>query len=194
MRLGLWVVFLCLLGTVFNAALIRSIWPAAATADFSLILSVAIALYFYNPLGVVAAFLLGLLGDFSSAQFLGPNAAGCVLAFITVGLIANRMYAENFIAVMIITFACSLVKAGIYLGFLALYFQTRSSEDLSRMIVLEAILSALLAPLVIGIVRRKAMASAFGKSAKYGNSTSSSLGSNGSASGRWAPNSRLHWT
>lgn len=194
MRLGVWVVFLCLLGTVLNAALIRSIWPAASTPDFPLILTVAISLYFYNPLGVVAAFLLGLLADFSSAQFLGPNAAGCVLAFITVGLIANRMYAENFIAVMIITFTCSLVKTGIYLAFLALYFQTRSSEDLSRMIILEALLTALISPFLIGIVRRKAFASAFGKATKYGNSASGSLSSNGSSSGRWSPNSRLHWT
>ena len=194
MRLGLWLLIIGSIGAVFNAAFIRSIWPDAPTPDFCLMLTVAIALYIYSPIGAVLSFFLGLMADFSSAQFLGPNAAGCVLAFTTVGLIANRMYAEKWLAVMIICFICSMVKTGVYLGFLALYFQTNSSEDLSRTVILEAVFTACLSPLVIGVLSRQALYSLSNKAAKYGTSATGSLGTSSSIPGRWSANSRLHWT
>ena len=188
MRLALWIVAIALFGAVLNAAGIRSIAPSALTPDFSLILTVVIAFYYNTPLGVLSAFSLGLLADFSSTLVVGPNAAGCVIAFCTVGLIANRMYAEKWVAVLIITLVCSIAKSMTYLGLMSLYFPGRIGDDMVHRLLGEAIVTAAVSPLVIGLLRRQAFRpAAFGKAAK------SSLGAAPPGKGRWSPGTRLHW-
>lgn len=175
MRLALWIGAISLFGAVLNAALIRTIAPSTVTPDFSLILTVIFALYFYSPAGVLVAFLLGIMVDFASAQFVGPNAAGCVMAFCAVGLIANRMYAEKWLALMIITFACSIVKSLTYVGFVSLYFPTQIGESIRNTVLGEAFVTAIFAPIIIGLVRKRALRSvAFGGKPVQNNRSTSS--------------------
>ncbi len=143
-----------LLGLFIQSSVIRSSFPAAPVPDFLLILVIAVSRHFHTPLGAVGAFALGLLADFGSAQYLGPNAAGSVVAFYIVGLIANRVYADRAPALFIITFLCSLAKSAIAILFFELYLKDFVLPAGSLRIVLyEALFSGLLAPIVLRLLR-----------------------------------------
>lgn len=142
-----------LLGLATNASLVHSTAPYAIAPDFILVLTVVLGFYQQNTVGVVGAFLLGLIADFGSAQFVGPNAAGCIVAFRLVGLIANRVYAEKAVAVFIIVFICSVVKSVAYLTVIYLYASTSGGEDLAQIVLYEALFSGLVAPIVIWAIR-----------------------------------------
>ncbi len=139
-----------LVGLFIQASLVHSSMPAAPAPDFILILVVIVSRRLHTPWGAVAAFTLGLLADFASAQYLGPNAGGCVLAFLIVGMIANRVYADKIIAVFFITALCSLVKS-VFVLFM-FYVELKDfalAPDITRTIFFEALLSGLFAPIVM---------------------------------------------
>ena len=145
-----------LTGLMIQATLVHSSFPAAVAPDFILILTVAVALYYHNVPGLVGAFALGLLADFASSNYLGPNAAGCVVAFCLVGLIANRVYADKVIAVFILSFVCSVAKTAT--AFLMLYFYVDGfflPAGGIRSAMLEGLLSAFFAPIVLQMLRSR---------------------------------------
>ena len=150
-----------LIGLFIQATLIHSSMPASAAPDFILILVVVVSRQLHTPWGALAAFALGLLADFASAQYLGPNAGGCVLAFLLVGMIANRVYADKVIAVFLITALCSLVKSLFII--LMLWIELKDfvfTPDLSKTIFLEAVFSGLFAPIVMRALGLKASGAA----------------------------------
>lgn len=156
MRVVFTFLFFTLIGLLINATIFHTTFPSSTAPDFILILTVALAFYYPEKGGLILAFLLGLFADFASAQYLGPNAAGSVIAFCFVGLIANRIYADKFFAVMIITFVCSLAKL---LTMLLMYYvylleSFDSFLPLLKTVFFEAALTALFAPLVLKILRR----------------------------------------
>ena len=154
MRMALTFLTAGLLGLFIQSNLIRSSFPAAPVPDFILILVIAVSRYFHTPLGAIGAFALGLLADFGSAQYLGPNAAGCVVAFYIVGLIANRVYADRGPAVFIITFFCSIAKSAVAILMFELYLKDFVlPEGTLRMVLYEALFSALIGPFVLRLLR-----------------------------------------
>lgn len=152
------IVFLvaCFVGLFIQAALVHSSVPAAAAPDFILVLVVIIALNYQTVPGMLGAFCLGLLADFASGQFVGPNAAGAIVAFSFVGILASRVYADKGLAVMVITFLSSLAKSAVYALMHALYVNGATDELMQmkvfQLILLEALLSGLVAPIVIRLL------------------------------------------
>ncbi|MFN8391644.1 MAG: rod shape-determining protein MreD [Bdellovibrionota bacterium] len=146
-----------LIGLLIQATLIHASFPAAVAPDFIVILTVAVSLYYHTAWGALGAFCLGLFADFASADYLGPNAAGCVAAFCLVGLIANRVYADKGIAITIITFVCSIAKSATLLLLYYLYVDGFIVPDgIFGSASWEAFLSALLAPFVLRTLGRRA--------------------------------------
>lgn len=146
------------IGLLINATLVHSSFPGSIAPDFILILSVAISFFYHTPLGVVGAFLLGIAADLASGLYIGPNAAGCVVAFCLVGMIANRVYADKIVAVFIITSICSVAKSFTFLLLVFLYVPDRVlPEDILRLVLAEALLSGLVAPLVLRAIRGNAL-------------------------------------
>lgn len=142
------------LGLIISACVVHSTAATFVSPDFLLVLTVALSLHYHNPYGAIGAFFLGLLGDFASAQFVGPNAAGCVVAFSLVGIIANRVYADKTLAVMIITFLCSLAKSFTYLSVLNFYLTDYVLPDnFLRSAIVEGLISAAVAPLILRALR-----------------------------------------
>ena len=121
MRLVLTYLTAALIGLLIQSTFIHSSFPAAAAPDFILILVIAVSRQFHTPGGALGAFCLGLLADFASAEYLGPNAAGSVVTFYCVGLIANRVYADRAPAVFIMAFLCSLAKSCVAILMFYLY-------------------------------------------------------------------------
>jgi rod shape-determining protein MreD len=127
--------------------------PAAIAPDLILILVVFTALHIRGAMGVLIAFVLGLCSDFASAQYVGPCAAGMVAAFYSVIVISDKVFAERVIALCALTITASLVKSAMYTLMLYLYVDAKlfTLETLER-VGFEALLSAVLAPLVIKLL------------------------------------------
>ena len=142
------------LGLVIQGAVIRSLLPSIPAPDFILVLVFYIALYFRTPWGVISAFGLGLAADAASGQFLGPQAAGCVVAFLVVLFFVDRIYAERGFAVVVVAFAASLGKSITCALLLCLYAKIDILTGMvMKTVLLEAIFSALLAPVLFWILR-----------------------------------------
>ena len=128
----------------------KSLVPVVAAPDFILILVVYLGLYAKSPGGALAVFLLGLGGDFASARFVGPTAAGCVAAFFLVTQISNHIYAERGLAVVFVSFLASILKSAVYLAMLVVYTSsTIISVHVLSIVLGEATATAVLSPLVL---------------------------------------------
>ncbi len=142
-----------MLGIFIQATIVHASFPAAAAPDVILILTVILGLRYRSVSGLFGAFLLGILADFASGQYVGPNAAGGIVAFLAVGSIASRVYAERALAVVMITFLCSLIKSLVLVSLFALYIKPDVLNlNLLNMILLEALFSGIVAPLVMKLI------------------------------------------
>ena len=151
------VVFLiaALIGLVIQAGFVHSLYPSAGAPDFILILVVLLAMRVQTPRGVLGAFCLGVLADFASGQFVGPNAAGCVVAFMLVVILTGKVYAERSLAVIFLTFVSSIAKSFTFVALLAVYANVVLIErNVLTLIFIEACLSAIVAPLVLKALSR----------------------------------------
>lgn len=170
---GLGLLLLCLFGVFVQGTLIHANFPNMIAPDFTVLIVVYLGLRHQNMRGLIASFCLGLIVDFASAVYLGPNAAGCVLGFCVTGVIAKRVFAEKTFAIVSITFWSSLIKSSTYVLMLVLYV---SGDLLSftslQSIILESVLTALVAPVVFKLFTPKQAKS------RYPNSFSLSSSSN----------------
>jgi rod shape-determining protein MreD len=141
------ITLFCFFGLFIQSSVIHSNFPGFIAPDFILLVVVIIGLQSPGVGGLFVSFLLGLFADVASGVYLGPQAAGCVIAFcLTIG-IAKRVFAEQSFAVASICFWASLAKTSTYLLLLMFYV---SPELLTRgsltILLLEALLTALVAP------------------------------------------------
>jgi rod shape-determining protein MreD len=145
---------LALFGFFFNGTLIKQPFPGAIVPDFTVIITVLIAFYFRSVRGLLGAFFLGLAADMMSVRLLGPNAAGCVVVFLAAGLLYSRSMLENPLFLFIVTVFAVVLKYLTSAGIIWLATPDVFAPILvSHQIVLEALITALLAPVVAMFVR-----------------------------------------
>jgi len=137
------------LGLTVQSTVFRDNFPNLFAPDFILLLVLCLATRFNNTAGVFISFGLGLLADFASGQFLGPFAAGSVVAYSSLVYLSDKVFAEKGLALCFLAFFASilssftsLVVISSYRGLDLLSWATVSS------ILGEAILTGLLAPIV----------------------------------------------
>jgi rod shape-determining protein MreD len=144
------VFFLAFVLGLLIQAFVHSFESAWIAPDFILILVVYLGLYHKSAWGVVGAFVLGLGADFAEARFIGPNAAGCVLAFCLTVELSNRFYAEKGLATALAALPASAAKLFGYSLILAVYTNvTVLNRSIAVGMVKEVILTAALTPFVI---------------------------------------------
>ncbi len=149
-RVGVIAIVAGLLGLLVQSTLIHSAFPAAVAPDFILVLVVLLALRERSVAHVCLAFALGILADLASGQFLGLNSAGVVVAFLLVGVISARVYAERPMAIGFITFICSIAKSSVCVLLLLTYVSSGVlTNSLWKIVIVEALLSALVAPALL---------------------------------------------
>lgn len=140
-------------GLFVQGTFVRSFAPGAYAPDIILILVVMVALSAPTTWGVVGAFVLGLLADFSTALFLGPNAAGAIVAFCFVVFWSRKVFADRWFAVSALTFVASNLKSIVCLIMFALYAGVDFLNFNSLQILfVEALGSAFLAPIVMKLL------------------------------------------
>ncbi len=138
------------IGIFFQATLIHSIFPDVVAPDVLVMLVVFLGLRSRTPWGAFGAFLIGLGGDFASAKFLGPFAAGSVAAFLGTVFLASHLFSEKGFTVGMTGAFASIVK-NIVAALLLLLFTGENFFVLSslRMLLLEALVTAIFCPFVI---------------------------------------------
>ncbi len=140
---------IAMIGIFFQSAVLRNLIPWLVVPDIILLLVVCLAVRNGAIPGLVGAFFLGLLSDLASGQFLGPNAAGCVVAYLGVVYVADKVYVERGFAIGVLAFAGCLIKVFTFLALLGIYMDIEilGWSPISRALV-EAFLTALFSPLV----------------------------------------------
>ncbi len=145
-----------LLGLVVQATVVHGLFPSAIAPNFILILVVFLGLAARNSFGAVAAFALGVLADFASGEFIGPNAAGSIMAFLFTALISEKIYADRIPAIAILIFCSSLAKSLTFLVMLRIYLGVEVSQLLAagslETALLEAVFSALIGPVIVRLL------------------------------------------
>ncbi len=145
------------LGLIIQSSVIHGTIPSAPVPDMILVLVVIIALKFRSVAGLIGVFTLGLLSDFASGQYVGPNAAGSLAVFGLVGAIVNRVYADRGLALMVIVFLCSLAKSTVVASMFSLFLENSLSQvvqfSVMKLMLLEALLSAVVAPLLLKLLQ-----------------------------------------
>lgn len=132
--------------------------------DIVLVLVVIVALLYPTVPGLFACFGLGLLADFATARYLGPNAAGCVVAFALAVTVSTKIYADRILGVAMISFICSIAKALTLLAMLAAFLNTvQPYAFAAKTILLESLFTAVLAPPVVWLL---GVGRSFGKTVK----------------------------
>ncbi len=140
-------------GLFLQGSVLKNSVPSAIAPDLIVVLVATIGLRYRSVPGLFSAFALGLLADFASGLYLGPNAAGAVVAFMMSGVIANRVYADKGVALFLIVFLCSLSKSLVIVAMILLYVgRLQADTQVVWLMLIEAFLSALCAPVLVRLM------------------------------------------
>ena len=123
--------------------------------DLILVLCVYWSLHHPTVGAVLASFVLGYSVDVVSSPILGINAFAMSLVFLAVYLSSRSIWLHNHLVSAVLVLLASLVK-GIALVLVSAIFLRTEGFWLGalRYILLEALVAALLAPLVFTLLRR----------------------------------------
>jgi rod shape-determining protein MreD len=146
------VLVLGLLTLLIQGTVIRGLLPHFFVPNLIVILAVFLAFYESSILGCILVFLLGLMLDMSGGVVLGPWAGSMVFIFAVVAVLAQRIFVESPVAVMVTTSICALVANVVHAG---LSYQVSRAEFASYGRVFgEAFVTALLCPLLFPLLRK----------------------------------------
>ncbi|MCC6953480.1 MAG: rod shape-determining protein MreD [Deltaproteobacteria bacterium] len=144
---------LLLLGLLVQATLVHSLFPSAVAPDFLLMLVFFLGIHHKSPMGAFGAFLLGVTADFASARFIGPNAAGAVIAFAFVATSSGHMFAERGVISGILAFFASIVKSIVFLVMMRFYAGISFPIEETTTVLLEALFTGILTPIALGLLQ-----------------------------------------
>lgn len=152
-------IVLSLVGVFFQSSFLPEFSPFGVVPDFILVLVIWISLFYEEKSALWGAFFLGLLSDFSSGMYVGPQASGCILACVFVRAFSRHVYADRFLSLAMVTFIVSLIKQ-ISARILVLSFiGFKTVHDMSmHTLLVQALLTSIIAPLLLRFIlspRRK---------------------------------------
>ena len=155
MRKSLLILLLGVLALLIPGTVLRTVFPELVAPNLMIVLLVWLAFHEISPGGAVLAFLLGLELDFCSGMLLGPWAGAYVIVFGLLVLCSRRIFIESAAVVFLSAFSASLLSALLYHVMLVLvYGAARLELSALSTAVIEAGLSAFLAPLLFHLARR----------------------------------------
>jgi len=152
------IAFIC--GVFIQGTLLHSVLPSIVSPDLLVILAVFLGLRARTPWGAVGAFIIGLGADFASAKFLGPCAAGSVVAFASTVFVANHFFSEKWFTVSITALLASLAKNLTQVFILVAFTEMELFKaQFFSTILIESVLTAAFAPLVVKLLAPRYQAS-----------------------------------
>lgn len=155
MRLILSIIFFSFFGLILQGVVLHSLLPVYLIPNFLLIAVVFLGFYEVSVLGVVLAFLCGLIFDLFSGTLIGPWSGSFVFVYALLALFAQRLFTRSRSTVMLSVFLANVIATALYF---ALLYQFQSIEGrLFSISLIESLSSALFAPLVFALLNRIAV-------------------------------------
>lgn len=150
-RRSLLVVILGLIAIFMQGTVFRVIGSDWVVPNLLIIIVVFLGFYEASVRGATLAFLLGLELDFANGLLVGPWAGAFVVSFGILAGLSQRIFVESPLAAVIAVFGCSIVGHIVY--FTLVYEFHPAVTIVVPFSVAEAVLNAVLAPFVFGILR-----------------------------------------
>ena len=117
--------------------------------DLILILIVAISINYQSLVGLLICFSLGLIADFSSGVYLGPNAAAYTGVFCFIAGVSKRLFADRVFAILALTFMASILKSLIINFFLFYFAKSELVPSIIETMLIEAGLTSVFSSILI---------------------------------------------
>jgi rod shape-determining protein MreD len=123
--------------------------------DLVLVLCVYLGLHHPTVGAAVGSFLLGYSIDVVSSRMLGINAFAMSLVFLSVYFSARSIWLHHPVVSFVVVLLASLVKGAALVMVWILFFSVEGFWlGAARYIILEALVAAMLAPLLFALLRR----------------------------------------
>jgi rod shape-determining protein MreD len=140
-------------GIYLQSSLLPRILLLEIAPDFILILVVWVALSSEVRSALLGAFFLGLLSDFASGVYLGPQAFGSVAACVLVQGFSRHVYADRSLSIAMVAGIASVIKQLSAIIMVISFTGFQLFFDLSILLMAgQAVFTALCAPLVLKFI------------------------------------------
>jgi rod shape-determining protein MreD len=155
MRLFLLFFLAAIFVLLLQTTLLHLLPISPVVPDLTLVLCVYLGLYHPTVGAAVGAFLLGYSIDIVSSPIIGLNAFAMSLVFLTVYLSSRAIWLQNPLVSSLVVLLASLVKGAALVLVSAIFVSIEGFWiGAGWYIIREALLAALLAPVVFALLRR----------------------------------------
>ena len=155
MRLFLLFFLAAIFVLLLQTTLLHLLPISPVVPDLTLVLCVYLGLYHPTVGAALGAFLLGYSIDIVSSRIIGLNAFAMSLVFLTVYLSSRAIWLQNPLVSSFVVLLASLVKGAALVLVSALFVSIEGFWiGAGWYIIREALLAALLAPVVFAVLRR----------------------------------------
>ena len=155
MRLFLLFFLVAIFVLLLQTTLLHLLPISPVVPDLTLVLCVYLGLYHPTVGAALGAFLLGYSIDIVSSRIIGLNAFAMSLVFLTVYLSSRAIWLQNPLVSSLVVLLASLVKGAALVLVSALFVSIEGFWiGAGWYIIKEALLAALLAPIVFALLRR----------------------------------------
>ena len=155
MRLFLLFFLAAIFVLLLQTTLLHLLPISPVVPDLTLVLCVYLGLYHPTVGAALGAFLLGYSIDIVSSRIIGLNAFAMSLVFLTVYLSSRAIWLQNPLVTSFVVLLASLVKGAALVLVSAIFVSIEGFWiGAGWYIIREALLAALLAPIVFALLRR----------------------------------------
>jgi rod shape-determining protein MreD len=155
MRLFLLFFLAAIFVLLLQTTLLQLLPISPVVPDLTLVLCVYLGLYHPTVGAALGAFLLGYSIDIVSSRIIGLNAFAMSLVFLTVYLSSRSIWLQNPLVTSLVVLLASLVKGAALVLVSAIFVSIEGFWiGAGWYIIREALLAALLAPIVFALLRR----------------------------------------
>jgi rod shape-determining protein MreD len=155
MRLFLLFFLVAIFVLLLQTTLLHLLPISPVVPDLTLVLCVYLGLYHPTVGAALGAFLLGYSIDIVSSRIIGLNAFAMSLVFLTVYLSSRAIWLQNPLVSSLVVLLASLVKGAALVLVSAIFVSIEGFWiGAGWYIIKEALLAALLAPVVFALLRR----------------------------------------
>jgi len=155
MRLFLLFFLVAIFVLLLQTTLLHLLPISPVVPDLTLVLCVYLGLYHPTVGAALGAFLLGYSIDIVSSRIIGLNAFAMSLVFLTVYLSSRAIWLQNPLVTSLVVLFAALVKGAALVLVSALFVSIEGFWiGAGWYIIREALLAALLAPVVFALLRR----------------------------------------
>lgn len=155
MRLFLLFFFVAIFLLLLQTTLLHLLPIGPVVPDLILVLCVYLGLYHPSVGAALGSFLLGYSIDIVSSPILGLNAFAMSLVFLSVYFSSRSIWIQNPIVTSLIVLLAALVKGAAVLLVSVVFLSVEGFwVGAVRYIIMEALVAAVLAPLVFALLRR----------------------------------------